>query len=831
MRNDNPVFKDLGYNFKGLTSIEVTESRRLNGSNLASKVKNLFWSNLYQIVKEPMFILLAITCILYVMLNQINEAIILFTAILFISGIEIFQNLKSQRALSALNKVTKSKTKCLRDLKWQFIEAEELVVLDVIMCEEGQIVPADAQILEAYDFSINEAIITGESIPINKFQKDTISQGCQIISGYAYLLIEKVGQNTTLGQIRRFIAETESEKTPLQLKVGSFVNKMAIVGFIAFFSVWIYYWWLTSDLINGLIRGLTLTMSIFPEEIPVAFSAFMALGAWRLLKKNIIAHNPRSIEALGSANIICLDKTGTITQNLMQLTSVYDFISDSFINLKNEHYQSETLEYAMLASEMNPFDPMEISIHDWYLKTFNTAAFKDLKMVHEFGLTPEAPIMTHIYKTKQDEIIIASKGSLESVLEFCNLTPSEKTKILLIGKEFAAKGLRVLGVSKSNYQFKEIPESLLEIPFIFLGIVAFEDPIKSTIKEVITGFYNAGIEVKVITGDHLETTLAIAKQAGITFENYINSTELIGLNEADFKKAVQKNTIFTRISPAIKLKIIATLKELGNKVAMTGDGVNDAPALKSAHIGVAMGLKGADVAKNAAGLVISDDNLIHMLDAVYIGRRLNLNLTKAIRYIISIHIPIILIVASPIFIPWLPHTLFSPIHVIFLELLMGPTCSILFENEFIPIQELTRPTKNDKLIPNRDLFFTLIQGFMIFIGCIIAGYLAYYLGNDNETIRTVIFVSLIFSNLGLTLVNRSFTKNTFDSFNQKNIYLYPIAALTLIILVLINYTSLLKDVFKTVNLNFVLILISIVFSFISVFWIDLFKNNMNEKKH
>ncbi|MBK8983080.1 MAG: cation-translocating P-type ATPase [Ignavibacteria bacterium] len=806
----------------GLTSEEVLKQRELFGANRSAQPKNLFLENLKSVIFEPMFILLLAACCIYFILNELSEAFTMLAALLFVAGIDVFQNFRSQKAIKALSRITKSKTKVLRDSETIQIDFEEVVTNDIIICEEGDIIPADADIISSNDFSLNEAILTGESVSVEKFSGDKIMQGTLVVRGYCQAIVTAVGIQTTLSGIGELVSGTGKEKTPLQIKVANFVKVMVIAGSAAFAFVWVYYWIESGSIIHGLLHGLTMAMSVLPEEIPVALSTFMALGAYRLLKLGVIARSPRAVETLGSATVICVDKTGTLTQNLMNVTNTFNVKTGEEIDFNKVPKASDILEYAMWASEESPFDPMEKSIHQLYTELYKTDERKNFRMVKEFPLSGSPPVMTHIYQNDNKNFILSCKGAPEGVLKLCKMSEEDKSKVLKRSEEYAEKGLRVLGVAKGHWTKPEYPETQEEIEFEFLGIITFYDPPDPHIPKVIQSFYEAGVDVKMITGDYLKTAVAVAKDTGIKTDRVITGKELSKIKDEELKNTAPAINIFARVNPETKLRIIDALKQSGEIVAMTGDGVNDAPALKSAHIGVAMGKRGTEVAKGAAGLVLSGDDLSKMTDAIFLGRRINENLIRAIRYIISIHIPIILLVMLPIFLWWLPDTLFTPIHVIFLELIMGPTCSIIYENEPPQKEELMKPadSANNNLLRTSQLVITIIQGLMITLGCVLIGLYGNYMEYDDVKIRTLIFTTLIISNIFLTLLNRSFTKTIFETIRRKNKLIPFIIFLSLMLLLLILNIPFLNDLFEMSPLRADEFLLPVLTAFFSTFWIE-----------
>lgn len=809
-------------NIKGLTSVQVEEQREQYGKNTSLESGHSIWDNILEVVREPMFILLLVACGIYFISREFAEAFTMLAALIFVAGIDIFQSFRSQKAVKALTKITSKKAKVIRNSQTIEIDIENIVKGDIIIIEEGIIIPADARIISSNDFALNEAILTGESVSVEKFSGDAIFQGTLVVRGYAFATVEAIGESTTLSGIGHLVASTGKEKTPLQEKVTAFVKVMVVAGSLAFLFVWFYYWWESKDFLHGLLHGLTMAMSVLPEEIPVALSTFMAIGTYRLLRRGIIARSPQAVETLGSATVICVDKTGTLTKNLMKVQLTYSIMDKKETNYSDDPSYNEVLEYAMWSSEEEPFDPMEISIHRQYGLLTDRDLRDEYKMIHEFPLAGEPPVMTHMFINRDGQHKVGCKGGLEGVLKLCDISESDKTAILEKSKDYAQEGLRVLGVAKGEWEEDTYPEIQEEIDFSFLGIIAFYDPPEAHMEEVVQQFQQAGLKVKMITGDYPETAGAIASQIGLSNEKIILGDDIAGLQSSALHEVVRQSDVFARVSPHQKLKIIEALKSTGEVVAMTGDGVNDAPALKSAHIGIAMGKRGTEVAKGASDLVLSNDNLAQMIDAVYIGRRINKNLTKAIRYIISIHIPIILLVTMPIFMTWLPEMLFTPVHVIFLELIMGPTCSIIYENEPIPRGDLKYPAKKNQknLLTSPQLLVTIIQGLMITVGCLLAGYYAYTQGSNGDEIRTLVFSSLIFANIFLTLINRSFSKPIWKTITRKNWMIPVIVMLSMVILFFILYLPGLNNIFRVKALPVSSLLIPGLLAFLFTVWLD-----------
>lgn len=817
---------------QGLTEEEVTQMRALYGSNDSAEQEAMLPKIIKSVVTEPMFILLVLTAAVYLILGEITEAMTIALALIFVAGIDVYQNYKSKRAVKALNKITSSKAKVIRSGITKEIQTGDIVKNDILICEEGTVIPADATLIMSFDFSVNEAIVSGESASVFKSEDDEILQGTLVVSGYCYARVRAIGKDTTLSAIGKMVKEAGHTASPLQIKVGRFVRQMVIFGTVAFLFVWIFYSWKSGSIVEGLLHGLAMAMSVLPEELPVALSTFMALGAYRLMKVGIIAKNPQTVETLGSATVICVDKTGTLTQNLMKVAHVFEWKTQKEISYSQKSTPSDVLEWAMWASEKAPFDPMEKSIHEQFGLSTENDTREDFNMAREFPLSGKPPVMTHIFENQEKQRIIASKGSLEGIIRMCHLQPEEKDRILKKGQEYARQGYRVLGVGKGHFSHDTLPDNTEDIDFSFVGLITFYDPPEENIADTIARFREAGIRVIMITGDYPETAQSVALTTGIRHHRIITGDDIENMNETQLSEAMASSDVFARISPHQKLIIIEALKKLGEVVAMTGDGVNDAPALKAAHIGIAMGKRGTEVAKEAAGLILSQDNISKMVDAVFQGRRIYENLRKAFRYIISIHIPIILLVLMPIFFGWLPSMLFAPVHVIFLELIMGPTCSIIYENEPYDEKYLGQPSLSSQtqLFKASELRITILQGLLITLGCLIAGYYAFESGGDHETIRSYVFSTLLISNIFLTLVNRSFRKKIWQTIRRKNPLIPIIIGISVIMLGLIHLIPFLNKVFMIQPLTILELTVPLLLAAICTTWIEFFKNGREEAR-
>lgn len=816
---------------KGLTDEEVRSSREKFGANKLDRTgsRNIFHI-LAGIFKEPMMILLAAACSIYFFTGETGDGIIMLIAIFIVAGISIYQETKSENAVKALKKLTQPLTNVIRNGNKTEILSEEIVVGDIMIIEEGQSIAADGRILDSNDLSVDESILTGESFPVEKIPgTDEVYMGTNVTSGLGHTEVTAVGVKTKLGKLGKTLESIKKEETVLQKQISDFVRRMAFFGFIAFLFVWAYNYYESGDIIHGLMHGLTLAMAVLPEEIPVALSTFMALGAYHLLKYNILTKQPQTVEALGSATVICVDKTGTLTENRMKVTEMYSFIEDRTLSCSDELIYdknfTELINYSKLSSEPVAFDPMETAIEELFNKAGDKDFISNLDMIKEYPLSGKPPMMTHIYSDGKT-IFTSSKGAPEGILNISSLSDTEKKRTEIVINEFAESGLRVLGVAKADFQEKKFLSDQRDYRWNFLGLIALSDPPKKNISKVIDDFYRSGIEVKMITGDFPVTAMSISRQIGLKNPgNILTGEQIVNMSDTDLQKSVKEISVFARMLPEAKLKIVNALKADGDVVAMTGDGVNDGPALKASDIGIAMGKRGSEIAKQEASLILVDDDLSNMVKAVALGRKIYSNLKKAIRYIISIHIPIISIVTFPLILGWKYQNIFMPIHVIFLELVMGPTCSIIFENE--PIEKDIMNQKPRKLTTKffsfKELAVSMVQGLVIALGLMGILYYGMQSGLSEDTSRTIIFSSLLMSNILLTYTGRSERFSVFTTIKYRNKLLYAITAISLLILVLSLTVSEIMNVFNFTPLSFSQLLISFTVSFLSVIWIEFYK--------
>jgi Ca2+-transporting ATPase len=721
-----------------------------------------------------MFLVLLFAGVLYFLLNKPREGVLMLLALVFVGAISFYQDMKRHRALSALRDYTEPRVRTVRDGQLKVLHGWELVPEDVMLLEEGEKIPADAVVLTAHDLSVNESVVTGESLPVDKDGsegRNKLLLGSLVNTGTCYARVTDTGKRTFLGRMGKKMAEIPEERTALQRQINGFVRVMAIFGVTAFLLVWGINFRHSGNLAQSFLLGLTLAMTAIPEEIPIAFSSFLALGGWRMAKLGIIVSKPAIMDYLGTTTTICLDKTGTLTMNKMSVSWLYDFTSDVEAETSSGRLsQSRVMWYGRLASEPEPFDAMERAIVEEFVKRPDATDWSRFVMIREYPLEGRPPMMTHVYRDGRGDVVVAAKGGPERILAVCRLSEGMRDEAMRRVAMMAAKGYRVLAVASAEWPGGAFPERQDDFDWKFEGFIALFDPPKPGLREVFKAWRQAGMRVKILSGDYPETVVNIASAGGLSVGKIVTGNMVTEMSDEELRKRVGDAVIYARMFPDAKLRVIQALKEHGEVVAMTGDGVNDGPALKAAHIGIAMGKAGTDLARQAADLVVSDDDLSHITEAILRGRTVHNNLKKAIRYLIGIHIPIILTVALPLLLGWKYTAVFTPIHIVFLELIMGPTCSIFYEREPAEAGIMNRPPAmaGNGFFTRREAVFTVLQGLVAASGMLAIYFYFMDKGASLAYVRTLVFLAIILMNLVLTFVSRSFSHPVLASFRNRN---------------------------------------------------------------
>jgi len=844
------IFKTEKYS--GLPEEQVKQKLEKEGFNeLPSSKPKGVWHIVFGVAKEPMFLLLVACASLYLVLGNVSEGIMLLGAVFVIMGIEFYQEKKTEKALDALKDLASPRALVIRDGVEKKIPGKEVVTDDIVVLQEGDRVPADALVLSCINLMVDESLLTGESVPVRKREGkegDTNSSpggddipfvysGSMIVQGNGVVKILATGMNTEIGKIGKALESVTEETTKLKKEMGVLVNRLAIIGISLCVLVVIVYTLTRGDLLKGFLAGITLAMAMLPEEFPVVLTVFLALGAWRMSKNKVLTRKPAAIETLGSATVLCTDKTGTLTQNKMTVSQLYNGNDFCIVSADAEFTEPfhEIIEYGILSSQVNPYDPMEkaiVNMGDKFVQD-SDHIHADWSMEKEYPLTKEMLAMSRVYNSSGTKgKIIAAKGAPEAIFDLCHLDTNTKSKYEKAVVEMASAGLRVLGVTKAIIETSDLPKTQHDFNFEFIGLIGLSDPIRKNIPHAVAECYKAGIRVIMITGDYSQTAMSIAKEIGLKNpELCIEGNELKDMSEAELCKRIKDVNVFARVIPEQKLKIVNALKKNKEIVAMTGDGVNDAPALKTAHIGIAMGEKGTDVAREASSLVLMDDNFASIVGAVKMGRKIFDNLQKALGYIFAIHVPIAGLSLIPVLFADMPLILW-PVHIVFLELIIDPACSIIFEAEKEELNVMSRPPKkiDEPFFGAKKIVLSCVQGVGILIICLLVYFIAYKMGYTEKAVRTFTFITLIVSNLAVIYSNRSWTSNIFKIIvtpNKAGKWIVGGAALFLILILNIPF---LRELFLFEKISIIETVICLAAGLFSVTWFELYKHFKLVKK-
>lgn len=813
----------------GLTQETVKKNRSVYGSNeISTSQKNGLFRMLFGVVTEPMILLLISISIVYLLLGDRNEALLLLGSVIGIICITFYQEKKTETAISALRSLASPRSNVIRDGQIIRIEGKDVVYGDLLILNEGDRIPADAELLSDRLLSCDESLLTGESIPVNKLVGQFVYCGALVVGGEGVCRVTSVGNLTEIGKIGRKIADESVGKTLLEIEVTRLVRNLFLVAASLCILLALYFGFVQSQWLQGLLSGLTLAIGLMPEELPLVMTIFFALGAYRLSTKNVLVRRSSIIETLGAATVLCSDKTGTITQNRMKLGKITT--KSNVQNLENTNEISsdskEILQIAYFASKHPSFDPIDIAISQ-SMESFHKSGDMSLISIKDFPLTPNQLTMVRVLQEK-DGFSCYAKGSPEAIFTLCQLNESDLELWTNQTNLLAKEGYRVLAVAKSKFPSQEVPENRDSVSYELYGLLSFLDPIREIVPEAVKTAYHSGIRVIMITGDYPETAKNIAKQIGLQNADLVyTGKELSDLTEEKLRDVLRTCNVFSRVSPEDKWKLVRYLKADGEIVAMTGDGVNDAPALRTANIGVAMGERGTDVAREAADIVLLDDSFSSILESVRIGRQIFDNLKKALGYLIGVHIPIVGITFFPILFDW-PIVVLSAIHIVFMEMVIDPTCTIVFEKETAEFDLMNRKPRfsSDPLLDKELFINSLIQGFYSLLSVVATYWITFvYLneGGIKQVVSTTTFVSLVFSNLFLILANRSLHESMWSRMRIKNSMIYIVFLITISVLLLSIYLPGMNALFRFVPLNFIQFSVAILVAFIGVLFYDMTK--------
>jgi Ca2+-transporting ATPase len=825
---------------EGLSSEKAIQKLKEEGYNELpyTQSKNI-WQIVLEVIKEPMFILLISCGALYLFLGDYVEGVILLCWVFLIIFMTFYQYQKTEKALDELRKISSPRALVIRDGLKMRIAGREVVKEDLLILQEGDRIPADGIIFSSQNLMLDESILTGESNAVRKENKEENPLNCSaysgtlVIQGKGFMKVTQTGSNTEFGKIGKSLQEIEQDQTNLQREMKYLIRNLFIIGAFLSLLVIIAFYFTRGNFMQALLNGIATAMAMLPEEFPLVLTVFLAIGSWRLSQKNVLTRKPSAIETLGSATVLCSDKTGTITQNKMEVASIFCknqiFEREDFL-LQTENIK-ELLTTAFLASYKNSIDPMEKSIEAYFNKYAENTSVSDLIVSKDYPLSKELLAMSCAFLQKDGKYMVYTKGSPESIVGLCKVSSEEKNSLLVQAEKSARKGQRVLGVASAEWTGEEIPEDQREFNFTFIGFIGFEDPIREEVPQAIMDCYSAGIKVIMITGDYPETAKSIAAQAGMhSNETILTGADLKEMGEEELKLMIKSVNIFARIVPEQKLQIIKALKANGEIVAMTGDGVNDAPALKAADIGIAMGKKGTDVAREASSIVLLDDNFSSIVSGIRLGRKIFDNLQKAMAYILAIHIPIIGLTLLPAFFSEI--TIFlMPLHIVFMELIIDPVCSIAFESEKEEIGIMGRPPRNpnERFYSIRNFLSSSLIGLFLLAMAILVYIITMQENHSDSEIRAIVFTALIVGNIFLILSTVSKTRYVISVLLEKNIALLLIVGTASGLLILVLNNSFLRKLFNFENPGMHHFIVPLVGAFSILFTLEILKYyNMRE---
>lgn len=761
--------------FTGLSSTEAASRLKQYGPNLlpGNQPKSLF-SIVYGVVSEPMFLMLLGAGGIYMILGDRAEAIFLLSFVFVVIGITLMQEHKTQRALESLRNLSAPRALVVRDGSEIRIAGCDVVPGDLLVLHEGDRIAADARLIQGH-LNVDESLLSGESVPLVKLPKppDPLSDSdasasvfasTVVTKGVGLAVVQATGTATAVGRIGESLASTEEVPSGLQLASRALIRNLSLIAVIlALFLVLINWLQNEHSFLESLLSGIALAMATLPEEIPVILTVFLALGAWHITKINVLTRRVSAVEALGAINVLAVDKTGTLTQNRMQIAELA--AEENHFRAENASTLPEAfhtlIEFAMLATPLDPFDPMEKAIqtfgHTWLVGTEHL--HDESSPEFQYELSHDIMAMTRVYSDINPALhLLATKGSPEAVMDLCHLAEAERRAIQRRIESMAEGGLRLLGVARGRWEGRETqwPKSQHDFDFTFLGLIGFIDPPRPDVPAAIAECQNAGIRVLMLTGDHPTTARAIAKHVGLCeYPEVILGDEIALLDDAALSSRIQQADVCARMKPEQKLRLVRILQQSGNVVGMTGDGVNDAPALKAADVGIAMGERGTDVAREAASIVLLDDSFASIVAAISQGRLIYDNITKATRFVFAVHVPIIALALIPALMHW--PILLQPVHIVLLQLLIDPACAIVFQAETASADIMHRPPRHLKESPFRaaNVGFGFIQGagiaFMLLFGCA----LLQEWGWDASQLRITLFTALVPTLFLLILANRN----------------------------------------------------------------------------
>lgn len=842
----------------GLRETEAAQRLAADGPNeiASARPRNLL-QIAFSVIREPMLLLLVAAGSINLLVSmqepgRIQDAVLLFSFVLVVIGISLYQERKTERALAALRDLASPRALVVRDGVQRRIPGRDVVLGDVVLIAEGDRVPADAIVLYTVNLTVDESLLTGESVPVRKARAADeasmgrpggdgtpfVFSGTLVVKGQGVARVAATGARTELGQIGKSLNEVVPGKTRLEIDVARLVKRLAILGLVLATVIVVFYGITRDAWLDAFLAGITFAMAMLPEEFPVVLTIFLALGAWRISKRNVLTRRMPAIETIGATTVLCTDKTGTLTQNRMTVRALQAGVDASFriepdtTALPEEVHQ--IAETALLATPVNPFDPMDVAFKtlvDRFL-TKTEHVHGDWSLVREYPLSEQLLAMSHVWRSPDGgDFVIAAKGAPEAIADLCHFDAPRRAAMLGDVTGMAEAGLRVLGVARAKFRSEaNLPDAAHDFAFEWVGLVGLQDPVRETVPAAIAECRAAGIRVVMITGDYPATAISIAHEIGLAPQSrVITGPEMDTLSDEALAACIGEVNVFARVVPAQKLRIVRALQGRGEVVAMTGDGVNDAPALKAADIGIAMGQRGTDVAREASALVLTDDDFASIVGAVRAGRRIYDNLKKAMAYILAVHVPIAGMSLLPVLFPRFRDTLLPlvlmPVHIAFLELVIDPACSIVFEAEAEEQDIMERRPRRvgDSIFSRRMVTVGVAQGAIVL--CAVLGVYLWgvFGGLPEEKVRTLSFATLVVANLGLILVNRSWTHTVVGGLRYRNAALWYVVGGTLATLALLLWVPFTQRLFGFSVMHAADVAICVAAGVFSVLWFEVYK--------
>lgn len=831
--------------------------QREGANDLPAGARRTTFAIALEVVREPMFLMLLAAGGLYLLMGEPSDAAMLLGFVVVVMATTVVQERRTERALEALRDVASPRALVVRDGEHRSVAGREVVRGDLLVLVEGDRVPADGILRRGINVAADESLLTGESVPVRKAPSPdagaldspggddlpSMFAGTLVTAGQGIVEVLATGPRSALGDVGAALEEVQTERTPLQRETGRLVRVFAIVALAVCALSVVSYALVRGGGADawrqGLLGGIATAMAILPEEFPVVLTVFLALGAWRISRSNVLTRRMPAVETLGAATILCVDKTGTLTQNQMMLRqlSALGAEAEQASEPKSVDLTALTgalpedthalLEFAILACKLDPFDPMDRALRaaGQQLLKGSEHLHPDWSLAREYPLTPKILAVSQAWSCGPDGVaVVASKGAPEAVADLCHLSDAAREELDRHAGVLARRGLRVLAVARGVARVDTLPEDHHDLDLELLGLVGFEDPLRAAVPAAVAECHAAGVRVAMITGDYPATAQGIARQAGLKHADaVVTGPQIDAMSDEVLARRIDEAQVFARVVPRQKLRLVEAFKSNGEVVAMTGDGVNDAPALKAAHIGIAMGGRGTDVAREAASLVLLDDDFSSVVTAVRLGRRIFDNMKKAFAFIIAVHVPLAgLAILPALFRDW--PLLLLPVHIAFLELVIDPSCSLVFEAEAAEVDVMRRPPRrpDEPLFSARTVAIALLQGLSVLAACAGVFVLARR-GHSIDSARALTFIALVVATLMLILVNRSWTRSSAAMLWVPNAAFVWVVGGTVAVLVAIMFVPAARDLFHFGPLHPTDLMLSVLTGFACALWFELVK--------